>query len=157
MASEKIFRSAVFGGFNRSDVISYIEDLRNEISDLQRKYADKETKINELEDKVGDLTEKCASLNDLQEKYNVQCDTVEALKNENSLLSFEIKNDQNQNQLLSDLMKIGNNNFWHFYPRNPGVSSLVWGLKSWTLLIFWPKTKTESNKKVNFRNFISRR
>lgn len=62
MASEKIFRSAVFGGFNRSDVISYIEDLRNEISDLQRKYADKETKINELEDKVGDLTEKCASL-----------------------------------------------------------------------------------------------
>ena len=77
MASEKIFRSAVFGGFNRSDVISYIEDLRNEISDLQRKYADKETKINELEDKVGDLTEKCASLNDLQEKYNVQCDTVE--------------------------------------------------------------------------------
>ena len=40
MASEKIFRSAVFGGFNRSDVISYIEDLRNEISDLQRKYAD---------------------------------------------------------------------------------------------------------------------
>ena len=83
MASEKIFRSAVFGGFNRSDVISYIEDLRNEISDLQRKYADKETKINELEDKVGDLTAKCASLNDLQEKYNVQCDTVEALKNEN--------------------------------------------------------------------------
>ena len=24
MVSEKIFRSAVFGGFNRSDVISYI-------------------------------------------------------------------------------------------------------------------------------------
>ena len=119
MASEKIFRSAVFGGFNRSDVISYIEDLRNEISDLQRKYADKETKINELEDKVGDLTEKCMSLNDLQEKYNVQCDTVEALKNENSLLSFEIKNDQNQNQLLSDLMKIGNiRSFDEKIPRN---------------------------------------
>lgn len=95
MASEKIFRSAVFGGFNRSDVISYIEDLRNEISDLQRKYADKETKINELEDKVGDLTEKCASLNDLQEKYNVQCDTVEALKNENVELNNKVSELQN--------------------------------------------------------------
>ena len=98
MASEKIFRSAVFGGFNRSDVISYIEDLRNEISDLQRKYADKETKINELEDKVGDLTEKCASLNDLQEKYNVQCDTVEALKNEN----VELNNKVSELQSISD-------------------------------------------------------
>ena len=98
MASEKIFRSAVFGGFNRSDVISYIEDLRNEISDLQRKYADKETKINELEDKVGDLTEKCASLNDLQEKYYVQCDTVEALKNEN----VELNNKVSELQSISD-------------------------------------------------------
>ena len=97
MASEKIFRSAVFGGFNRSDVISYIEDLRNEISDLQRKYADKETKINELEDKVGDLTEKCASLND-QEKYNIQCDTVEALKNEN----VELNNKVSELQSISD-------------------------------------------------------
>ena len=100
MASEKIFRSAVFGGFNRSDVISYIEDLRNEISDLQRKYADKETKINELEDKVGDLTEKCASLNELQEKYNVQCDTVEALKNEN----VELNNKVSELKSISDMM-----------------------------------------------------
>ncbi len=51
MASEKIFRSAVFGGFNRSDVISYIEDLRNEISDLQRKYADKEQRLMSLKTK----------------------------------------------------------------------------------------------------------
>ena len=42
-------------------------------------------------------------LNEFQKNYK-----IEALKNENSLLSFEIKNDQNQNQLLSDLMKIGN-------------------------------------------------
>lgn len=48
MASEKIFRSAVFGGFNRSDVISYIEDLRNEISDLQRKYADRKQRLMSL-------------------------------------------------------------------------------------------------------------
>lgn len=46
------FRTAMFGGFNRDDVIKYIEKLKNEFYDYKK---NAEAKISELEQKINAL------------------------------------------------------------------------------------------------------
>ena len=55
MSKEIIFRSAIFGGFKREDVIGYIEKLQTEIVDDKRIIGEKVRALKDAEDKVKEL------------------------------------------------------------------------------------------------------
>ncbi len=55
MSKEIIFRSAVFGGFKREDVIKYIEQLQTEIVDDKRIIGEKVRALKDAEDKIASL------------------------------------------------------------------------------------------------------
>lgn len=50
--SNRLFRKAVFGGFNKDDVIDYIESMKNEFFEYRKQV---ETTINELNQKISEL------------------------------------------------------------------------------------------------------
>ncbi len=52
MSSDRLFRKNVFGGFNKDDVIDYIENMKNEFFDYRSQV---ETTVNELNKKVASL------------------------------------------------------------------------------------------------------
>ena len=55
MSKEIIFRSAIFGGFKREDVISYIEKLQTEIVDDKKIIGDKVRALKDAEDRIKQL------------------------------------------------------------------------------------------------------
>ena len=70
--TDPVFRKAVFGGFNREDVIEYITKLKNEFYD----YKSGSEKI------INDLNEKIASLNDLLENTSFVAKDDDEVKDE---------------------------------------------------------------------------
>ncbi len=55
MSKEIIFRSAMFGGFKREDVISYIEKLQSEIVEDKKVIGEKVRALKDAEDKIASL------------------------------------------------------------------------------------------------------
>ncbi len=55
MSEEKSFRKATVGGFNRKDVIDYIEQLLIERAASQKELSEKDKKIAELENQINKL------------------------------------------------------------------------------------------------------
>ena len=64
MPSDTVFRSAVFGGFNRNDVINYIEKLKLNEAKLMAEVTSKNSKIEDLQKTVDELNSKISELND---------------------------------------------------------------------------------------------
>lgn len=67
-----VFRKAVFGGFNREDVIEYITKLKNEFYDYK----------SESEKIINDLNEKIASLSDMLENAAFVSKDTDEVKDE---------------------------------------------------------------------------
>jgi len=55
VSKEIIFRSAIFGGFRREDVIAYIEKLQTEIVDDKKVIGEKVRALKDAEDKIKTL------------------------------------------------------------------------------------------------------
>ncbi len=65
------FRKAAFGGFNREDVINYIEKMRNEFFDYKKEV---ESTITQLNEKVRELE----AVSALHGEQDIKADTYEA-------------------------------------------------------------------------------
>lgn len=63
MSNEKaIMKTAVFGGFKKSDVLAYIENLQNNAADLNSELDRKRTEALELRQKIDELEEKVSDI-----------------------------------------------------------------------------------------------
>ncbi len=74
MSEERPFRRKAFGGFNREDVIEYIDKLLEELKAGKEENARKDARIAELEQKLDEYETAAASSTPAQV---VQCDTPE--------------------------------------------------------------------------------
>lgn len=90
MDSEKIFRTSVFGGFKRNDVLSYVDELKNEMESLKSEMTDKDVEIGTLNEKTDALSEQCESLRAFQDKYEQQEKIVELLQADKNELRQKI-------------------------------------------------------------------
>lgn len=83
MPSDTVFRSAVFGGFNRNDVINYIEKLKLNEAKLMAEVTSKNSKIEELQKTVDELNSKISELNNKTQAVYVECeDKIAEIKNQ---------------------------------------------------------------------------
>lgn len=57
-----IMKTAVFGGFKKSDVLSYVEQLQSETAEIREQLNDKRNEAVELKDKIDELEEKLEEL-----------------------------------------------------------------------------------------------
>lgn len=90
MSSEKnIMKTALFGGFKKSDVLSYIENLQNNTADLTSELDKKRSEALELRNKIDDLEEKVSALSEISKKI----DEKDALISE---LEAKLKNANNE-------------------------------------------------------------
>lgn len=89
MDSERILRTAVFGGFRRDDVIRYIEHLKGEISELAEELRGKTVQITALQEKVDTLSAECEKAKETEEKLTETAAALETAHTENARLQAE--------------------------------------------------------------------
>ena len=87
MASDFIFRKASFGGFNRDDVINYINQLKLNEEKLNSLLKDKEEENNTLKQQISDAEKSKETLiNEFEEKISMlnesHINELECIKNE---------------------------------------------------------------------------
>jgi len=61
MGEERSFKKSALGGFNRKDVIAYIEELMNLIQKLRAENKRKDERISDLERKLAVYEEACSA------------------------------------------------------------------------------------------------
>ncbi len=83
MEQEKIMRTSVFGGFKKEDVITYVEQLKQEIENLKSDVAKKDETIGELNEKVLELTDECAQLSSLKTEVEEKTAEITRLQAQN--------------------------------------------------------------------------
>ena len=102
MAAQAIFKSQTFGGFNKDEVLRYIdkmstdystdrENFENEISALKKENEEKTSKLSETEN----------SLNELQAKYDEIMEAYEELRQHYLMLKEHSDNIDAENEKLS--------------------------------------------------------
>ncbi len=102
MAEQAIFKSQTFGGFNKEEVLKYIDKMSTEYSDEHEK---SEAEIfslrTELEEKDIKLSKAENSLEDLQAKYDEIMDAYEELRQHYLMLKEHSDNIEAENEKVS--------------------------------------------------------
>lgn len=91
MDIEKVFRTNMFGGFRKTDVLSYVEALKKTMEELKAELAEKDEKSKDLSLNVEKLTEQCNSLKAVQERYLAQAETLTSLRGEKEELARQVE------------------------------------------------------------------
>ena len=76
MGEERSFKKSALGGFNRKDVIAYIEELMNIIATLRTENKRKDERISELERKLAVYEEACSVSSDIPEGEELDSEDV---------------------------------------------------------------------------------
>ncbi len=76
MGEERSFKKSALGGFNRKDVIAYIEELMTVVEALRAENKRKDERINELERKLVVYEEACSVSSDITEGEELASEDV---------------------------------------------------------------------------------
>ncbi len=76
MGEERSFKKSALGGFNRKDVIAYIEELMTVVEALRAENKRKDERINELERKLAVYEEACSVSSDIPEGEELASEDV---------------------------------------------------------------------------------
>jgi len=83
MENGKFFRSSMFGGFNKQDVMTYIEQLQSELADVKTQFAQLENQFNaqsaQLE-KIPVLEKELENKNEVEQQNAALLSQIEALR-----------------------------------------------------------------------------
>lgn len=89
MDSERIFRTAVFGGFKRDDVLRYVEDLKGRIVELTEELKGKTVQMKTLQERVDTLSAECEAAKATEERFTKTVDALKTAYTENARLQAE--------------------------------------------------------------------
>ena len=89
MDNERIFRTSVFGGFKKVDVLQYVEELKKEISDLNAEIIERAEKLKTLTDKVEELSAVCDAAKETEKQLVSAQEKIETLEAQNQQLKSE--------------------------------------------------------------------
>ena len=95
MAEQAIFKSQTFGGFNKEEVLKYIDNLNAQHSEEQEKAN------SELAEKTAELIEKREKLDELQSKYDEIMAAYEELRQHYLMLKEHSDNIDAENEKIS--------------------------------------------------------
>lgn len=102
MAEQAIFRSQTFGGFNKEEVLNYIDKLNTEYSAEHDKAENEISGLkNELEEKDIKLSKTENSLDELQAKYDEIMEAYEELRQHYLMLKEHSDNIEADNEKLA--------------------------------------------------------
>ena len=90
-----IMKTAIFGGFKKSDVLSLIENLQGETADVKSLLDEKRKEVIELREKLDDACDKLEKLNELNELLAVK-------EKENQELTERLDKALSENKDLND-------------------------------------------------------
>ena len=90
-----IMKTAIFGGFKKSDVLSLIENLQSETAETKLLLDEKRKEVIELREKLDDVYEKLEKLNEVNE-------LLFAKEKENQELAEELEKVLSENKDLND-------------------------------------------------------
>lgn len=74
-----LMKTVLFGGFKKSDVLSYIEELQTETSEIKEQLDEKRQESLEFKRKIDELSEKLDVLSQVEEKFLKKEDEVQEL------------------------------------------------------------------------------
>lgn len=89
MDSERILRTAVFGGFKREDVLQYVEDLKGQIVQLTEQVKGKSVQLKALQEMVDTLSAECEKAQETETKLTETVTALETAHAENARLQAE--------------------------------------------------------------------
>lgn len=122
MSDKKILRTSFIGGFNKKDVLSFIDELKSKVSEFENKIKEQDDEINELNKKLVKVPELESTLDMLKGDLNKQqientalSEKVGELFKKNSELSEENEKflserselDKYKNELKANEAKLG--------------------------------------------------
>lgn len=107
-----IMKTAIFGGFKKSDVLALVENLQSETADTRKLLDEKRKEANELREQLDEITDKLQELmkvNELlaiKEKENLELnDRLEKALNENKELNNKLVDFDNKTEKLQKAEK----------------------------------------------------
>jgi len=80
---EKIMRTKLFGGFDKKDVLSYVEELKKQVEELKGDIQKKDENIESLNSKVTELTRECSKIADLTAEVEQRDEKIAKLTADN--------------------------------------------------------------------------
>ena len=95
MAEQAIFKSQTFGGFNKEEVLKYIDNMNAEHS------AEQEKNVAEISSLSTELAEKTENLDELQKKYDEIMEAYEELRQHYLMLKEHSDNIEADNEKLA--------------------------------------------------------
>lgn len=109
MSKEKnVMKTSIFGGFKKSDVISYIENLQNEAADItaeldkkKRESLELRKQIDELEDRLQELSKVSSELQEKDVKIKDLEDKLDASNKESAQLRDRVFEYQDKSERLA--------------------------------------------------------
>ncbi|MBQ6877352.1 MAG: hypothetical protein IJO22_03000 [Oscillospiraceae bacterium] len=112
MAEQAIFKSQTFGGFNKEEVLRYIDKLNTEYSDEHEKAESEISGLkNELAEKDINLAKAENSLEELQSKYDEIMEAYEELRQHYLMLKEHSDNIEAENEKLSARLETAEKEF----------------------------------------------
>ena len=99
MIKPKKFKKSIFGGFNRRDVIAYINDLSEIMAELESENSSLRSDNAVLQARASEAAQKVSELQESQQPTPNACGFSPAESEENHIGGFEVRED-----IISDLM-----------------------------------------------------
>ena len=82
MDSERIFKTCIFGGFKREDVLQYVGELQAEIESLSEELQKKSGELSALSAKVSELETWCEAGEQAKQQLAVTTGSLETAQQE---------------------------------------------------------------------------
>lgn len=87
---EKIMRTKLFGGFDKKDVLSYVEDLKKQVEELKADIKNKDENIDSLNSQVASLSKECEKITELTEDLSQKDAEIAELTAKNAELGTSV-------------------------------------------------------------------
>lgn len=107
-----IMKTAIFGGFKKSDVLALVENLQSEIADTRMLLDEKRKEANELREQLDEISDKLQELKEVnellanKEKENLELnERLEKVLNENKELNSKLIDFDNKTEKLQKAEK----------------------------------------------------
>lgn len=89
MDSERIFKTCIFGGFKREDVLQYVGELQAEIASLSEDLQQKTDELSALSEKVNELETLCEAGEQAKQQLVETTGALETAQQQNTALQAE--------------------------------------------------------------------
>ena len=102
MDSERIFKTCIFGGFKREDVLQYVGELQAEIASLSEELQKKSDELSALSAKVNELEALCEAGEQAKQQLTVTTGALETAQQQSTALQAENEDLRTQLSGLDD-------------------------------------------------------